>query len=129
MNGIILAAGSGTRFNGAIYPKCLASFDDRTLIDIQLSTLRACGITDITVVVGFAADSVRLACGPHVRFVENTHFRETNSLYSLWLARRVLDQGFVVMNCDVLFHPSMLVDLLTARHENALLVAYPEPDA
>jgi len=129
MNGIILAAGSGTRFNGAIYPKCLASFDDRTLIDIQLSTLRACGITDITVVVGFAADSVRLACGPHVRFVENTHFRETNSLYSLWLARRVLDQGFVVMNCDVLFHPAMMNDLLTARHENALLVAYPEPDA
>jgi choline kinase len=41
----------------------------------------------------------------------------------------VLDQGFVVMNCDVLFHPAMLMDLLTARHENALLVAYPEPDA
>ena len=33
------------------------------------------------------------------------------------------------MNCDVLFHPAMLMDLLTARHENALLVAYPEPDA
>ena len=129
MNGIILAAGSGTRFNGAVYPKCLAPFDDRTLINIQLSTLRLCGITDITVVVGFAADSVRLACGPQVRFVENTRFRETNSLYSLWLARPVLDQGFVVMNCDVLFHPAMLMDLLTSRHENALLVAYPEPDA
>ena len=80
MRGIILAAGSGTRFNGAVSPKCLASFDDRTLIDIQLSTLRACGITDITVVVGFAADSVRLACGSQVRFVENIRFRETNSL-------------------------------------------------
>ena len=55
-------------------------------------------------------------------------FSETNSLYSLWLARPVLEQGFVVMNCDVLFHPAMLVDLLTARHENALLVAYPEHD-
>jgi len=128
MRGIILAAGTGTRFNGAVHPKCLATFDERTLINIQLATLRACGITDITVVVGFAADSVRVACGPQVRFVENTHYRKTNSLYSLWLARRVLDQGFVVMNCDVLFHPSMLVDLLTARHENALLVAYPGPD-
>jgi len=64
-----------------------------------------------------------------VRFVENTRFRETNSLYSLWLARPVLLQGFVVMNCDVLFHPTMLFDLLTARHQNALLVAYPEPNA
>jgi choline kinase len=128
MNGIILAAGSGTRFNGAVHPKCLAPFGDRTLITIQLSTLRACGITDITVVVGFDADNVRVACGPHVRFIENARFRETNSLYSLWLARPVLEQGFVVMNCDVLFHPAMLLDLLTARHKNALLVAYPEPD-
>jgi choline kinase len=128
MRGIILAAGTGTRFNGAVHPKCLATFGQRTLITIQLSVLRACGITDITVVVGFDADSVRLACGPHVRFVENTRFAETNSLYSLWLARPVLEQGFVVLNCDVLFHPAMLTDLLTARHENALLVAYPEQD-
>jgi choline kinase len=47
-------------------------------------------------------------------------------LCSLWLARRVLQQGFVVMNRDVLFHPAMLVDLLAARHQNALLVAYPQ---
>jgi choline kinase len=126
MRGIILAAGAGTRFHDAVHPKCLVTFDERTLISIQLSALRACGITDITVVVGFAADSVRLACGPHVRFIENTRFHETNSLYSLWLARRVLQQEFVVMNCDVLFHPAMLVDLLTARHQNALLVAYPQ---
>jgi len=126
MKGVILAAGAGTRFNGAVHPKCLALFADHTLINFQLAALRSCGITDITVVVGFAADSVRLACGPHVRFVENTRFSETNSLYSLWLARPVLEQGFVVMNCDVLFDPAMLVDLLTARHDNALLVAYPE---
>jgi len=129
MRGVILAAGSGTRFNGALHPKCLAMFDERTLINIQLSALRSCGITDITVVVGFAADAVRLACGPHVRFIENTRFRDTNSLYSLWLARPVLEEGFVVMNCDVLFHPAMLADLLTARHDNALLIAYPEMNA
>jgi len=126
--GIILAAGTGTRFNGAVHPKCLASFNERPLISIQLSALRSCGISDITVVVGFAADTVRLACGPHVHFVENTRFRETNSLYSLWLARPVLSEGFVVMNCDVLFDPAMLSDLLTARYDNALLVSYPGVD-
>jgi choline kinase len=50
-------------------------------------------------------------------------------MYSLWLARPVLEEGFVVMNCDVLFHPAMLADLLTARHDNALLIAYPEMNA
>jgi choline kinase len=33
------------------------------------------------------------------------------------------------MNCDVLFHPQMLMDLLTSRHEDALLVSYQENDS
>jgi L-glutamine-phosphate cytidylyltransferase len=28
------------------------------------------------------------------------------------------------MNCDVLVHPQLLTDLMTARHEDALLLAY-----
>ena len=32
----------------------------------------------------------------------------------------------MVLNCDVLFHPVLLADLLTARHEDALLLAYRE---
>jgi choline kinase len=43
-------------------------------------------------------------------------------LYSLWLARDLLAEGFVVLNCDVLFHEQLLADLLTARYEDALLV-------
>lgn len=127
MRGVILAAGSGTRFNGgAVHPKCLAAFDGTPLIAMQLRALRGSGIDDIAVVVGFGAADVRRACGPDVHFVENTIFERTNSLYSLWLARRVLTEGFVVMNCDVLFPPAMLADLVTARHQNALLVSYPE---
>lgn len=127
VKGVILAAGAGTRFNGAVHPKCLASFDGTPLIELQMRALRACGIDDVTVVVGFEAGSVRRACGPGTQFVENAIFDETNSLYSLWLARGVLEEGFVVMNCDVLFPPALLVDLVTAGHPNALLVSYPEP--
>jgi choline kinase len=129
VSGVILAAGAGTRLSGTngVRPKCLAEFGGTPLIDLQLRALRWCGIDEITVVVGFEADRVRNACGPGVRFVENQVFAETNSLYSLWLARPVLCEGFVVMNCDVLFHPAMLLDLVAARHDNALLVAYPEP--
>jgi choline kinase len=32
--------------------------------------------------------------------------------------------GFLVLNADVLFHPQLLNDLLTAQYEDALLVAY-----
>jgi choline kinase len=71
---------------------------------------------------------VRRACGPGIRFVENARYAQTNSLYSLWLARALLSEPFVVMNCDVLLHPRLLDDLLTARHEDALLLAYQDDD-
>ena len=129
MRGVILAAGAGTRLTGSavVRPKCLAPFDRVPLIELQMRALRWCGIDDVTVVVGFEAERVRRSCGPGVRFVENTEFASTNSLYSLWLARPLLGEAFVVLNCDVLFHPVMLDDLLTARHDNALLVSYPQP--
>ena len=126
MTGVILAAGKGARLNGTIgdKPKCLLRVGGRTLLERQIDALEAAGIRDIVVVVGCQADAVMRACGHRVSYVENSRFAQTNSLYSLWLARPMLGDGFVVMNCDVLFHPQLLEDLLTARHEDALLVSF-----
>ena len=126
MKGIILAAGKGSRLNGTLgdKPKCLLRLGGRTLIERQIETLRANRIDDIAVVVGCQAEWVRRTCGVGITYVENTRFAQTNSLYSLWLARPLLLDGFVVMNCDVLFHPRLLTDLIESRHDNALLVSY-----
>jgi choline kinase len=131
MRGVVLAAGRGARLNGTAgdLPKCLARVGGTTLVERQINALRASGIDDVVVVVGCEAERVRRCCGRGVQFVENTRFAQTNSLYSLWLARPLLLDGFVVMNCDVLLHPQLLYDLLTARHEDALLVAYQDGDA
>ena len=128
MKGIILAAGRGLRLNGETgsTPKCLMEIGGSTLLERQIEALRAAGVDDIVVVVGYRAEHVRRAAGEGVRYVENTRFDQTNSLYSLWLAREHLAGGFVVMNSDVLFHPRLLADLIACRHENALLIAYRE---
>jgi choline kinase len=125
MKGIILAAGRGARLNGGKgdMPKCLATVGGETMLTRNIRVLRAAGIEEIIVVVGCAAETVRRSC-PDVTFVENTIFAQTNSLYSLWLARTLLTEGFVVMNCDVLVHPQLVFDLVNARHEDALLLAY-----
>jgi choline kinase len=111
-------------------PKCLVKLGGVSLLERQIDTLREAGVSDIAVVVGCQSDDVRHVCGRGIDFVENTRYAVTNSLYSLWLARPLLVEGdgFVVMNCDVLFHPQLLDDLLTARHEDALLVSYQEDD-
>lgn len=128
MRGIILAAGRGSRLNGTANesPKCLVELGGTTLIGRQISVLRKAGIDQITVVVGCEADRVRRECGQGITYVENRDYASTNSMYSLWMARPLLYEGFVVLNCDVLFHPALLRDLLSARHENALLLAYRE---
>ena len=130
MKGVVLAAGRGARLNGTAgdLPKCLARVGGMTLVERQIAALRTSGLSDVVVVVGCEAERVRRGCGRGVQFVENTRFAQTNSLYSLWLARPLLLDGFVVMNCDVLLHPQLLDDLLTARHEDALLVAYQDDD-
>jgi len=128
MRGIILAAGKGSRLNGTAgdKPKCLVEIGGLTLVERQLQILERAGVDDVTIVVGCAADRVRSQCGHRAAYIENTRYAETNSLYSLWMARALLSEGFVVLNCDVLFHPVLLTDLLTSRHPEALLIAYRE---
>jgi choline kinase len=130
MRGVILAAGKGSRLNGTAgeKPKCLVQVGSQTLVERQIRLLRHSGIDDIVVVVGCQADRVRAVCGRGITYIENARFAETNSLYSLWMARALLNDGFVVLNCDVLFHPVLLDDLLASRHDAALLVAYREAD-
>jgi choline kinase len=127
MKGVILAAGQGARLNGGHgdTPKCLVSLGGESLLSRNIRLLRSAGIDDVVVVVGCAADQVRRSAAD-ATFVENEIFARTNSLYSLWLTRAHLSDGFVVMNCDVLVHPQLLADLMGTRYEDALLVDFCE---
>jgi choline kinase len=129
MRAVILAAGTGNRLRAVIgaVPKCLAQVGERTLLERQLDILRAHDIDRITVVVGYRRDAIEAVCGRQVNFVYNPHYATTNSLYSLWLARDLLSEGFVVLNSDVLFHPHLLTRLLTSDHEDALLMEPRDP--
>ena len=119
------------RLNGTAgeLPKCLVDVGGLTLVERQILALRAAGIDQIVIVIGHGADRVRQACGPGCIYVENRDYASTNSLFSLWLARDFLGDGFVVLNADVLFHPQLLADLLLSKCEDALLVAYADGQA
>jgi choline kinase len=129
MRAVILAAGRGARLRGVTgqRPKCLARVGAVTLIERQLTALRRAGVGAITVVAGYHAADVRRVCRG-VDVAHNGRFASTNSLYSLWLVRDLIAGGFVVLNADVLFHEQLLVDLLTSRYDDALLVAAPAVD-
>jgi len=114
------------RLNGTAgeLPKCLVKVGNLTLIEHQIQALKSAGIDEIVIVIGHGAERVRQTCGPDCVYVENREYASTNSMFSLWLARDFLPDGFVVLNADVLFHPQILIDLLSSSCEDALLVAY-----
>ena len=116
MKAIILAAGLGSRLGPKAKgrPKALQRVGNRTLIEHQLEALSAEGVGPVVVVTGHGADQIRTVLGDSVEYVFNDVAADTNSLYSLWLARDWLQEDVLLLNCDVLFHPDILKRLLRA---------------
>ena len=121
---LILAAGVGRRLGGPDgRPKSLLAFDGRSLVARHIAILRACGVDDITIVVGYGAEMLRAEAGPGVSFVENPAFRE-GSVVSLWCGRAVLTSGrpVVLMDADVIYDARLMHRLLDSRAGNVLLL-------
>ena len=123
MTAVLLAAGCARRLGQVTRetPKCLLEVGGKSLIRHQIDAMKACGVDQFIVVVGFWADKIRAHLGDSVKYVLNEVYDSTNSLYSLSLALPKVSGGMVLTNGDVLFHPKLLAQLLGSPHPDALL--------
>lgn len=121
---IILAAGRGGRLGSLTSerPKCLLRVGVRSLLEQQLEALRQQGLDSIVVVGGYRAEAVEAELHGRAELLLNPRHAETNSLYSLWLAREFAAGGFVLLNADVLFDPEILHRVLKSPHPEAFAV-------
>jgi len=122
--GVILAAGRGMRLGKltAEMPKGMLEVGGSPLIEKQLDALRSFGINDIYLIVGFAAEKVEKALGGAAKYIRNKRWESTNNIYSLYLARDVASNGFVLINSDDLFHPGILKSLIESPYPDAISV-------
>lgn len=123
-NAVILAAGHGSRMGAltADRPKALLEVAGFPLIDRQVDALTMSGVRNITVVTGYRHDRLHEHLGNRVSYVHNHRYSQSNSLYSLWLARDVVRQGAVVMNSDILVSPLLVARLLGTPARDAALI-------
>lgn len=129
MKAVILAAGVGRRIAATEPgPKCLISFDGETLLERHLCALARCGITDVTLVLGYEAARVKsvldvLDPRGEVNTLFNPDYTE-GSVVSLWTARERLDAGadVLLMDADVLYVPAILERLAVTRRANCFLL-------
>lgn len=99
MNAIILAAGMGTRLRPLTneIPKCLVKVNDVPLVESQINFLLNTGITDITLVSGYKAETLDYLKRKYgVSIVFNDKYGTCNNFYSMYLVRDRLQDTYVV---------------------------------
>ena len=67
----------------------------------------------------------------HITFVHNPIYKETNYIYSIYCARKFLDDDIVLMHGDLVFEASVLEDMLAFEHscmKVSSTLALPEKD-
>ncbi len=125
MIGLVLAAGASRRLRPDTdhLPKTLLPVDGEvTILDIALKNLAAVGLTDVAVIVGYAAAAVgsRVPAlerrhGVAIELIHNDRAEEWNNAYSLWLACDHFSSGVLLVNGDTLHPVSVEQTLLAAR--------------
>jgi len=123
--GLVMAAGAGRRLRPETdhLPKTLLRVDGEvTILDIALKNLAAAGITDVVILVGYAAAAVadrapdlEQRYGVSLELVYNDRAEEWNNAYSLWLAREHFGRGMLLVNGDTVHPASVERTLLAAR--------------
>ena len=97
-NAVILAAGLSSRFAPISYerPKGLLKVRGEVLIERQIEQLRAAGVNDIVVVVGYKKESFYYLEDKYgVGIVVNRVYAERNNNSSLMLVREVLGNTYI----------------------------------
>lgn len=101
----ILAAGYGLRMVpiNTEEPKGLLEVKNEPLIERIIKQLHEVGITDISIVVGFMKEHYEYLIDQYnVKLIVNTHYNARNNIYSLYLAKDRLENGYIIP-CDIWF--------------------------
>jgi choline kinase len=96
---------------------------EATILDLALRNLAAVGLSDVVVIVGYAAQVIadrvpdlERRHGVALELVYNDKAEEWNNAYSLWLGRDHFSQGVLLVNGDTV-HPVSVEQTLLAAHE------------
>lgn len=124
MTSIILAAGMGRRLSLGI-PKCLIEIAGVSILKRQIAAFRAAGVDHFVIVVGYRETDVREHLAGEqgsFTYITNPRFAETNTIYSLYLARHQFDSSFFYANGDVVFDWRLTQRLLPADESTVMAV-------
>ena len=120
MKAIILAAGASRRFGDYLRgkPKSTLQLGGRTLLQHQVSNLRAGGVDDFVVVKGYHPEDIVV---PDSRCYLNPAFASTNMVHSLFCAVPEIEGEVIIAYADIVYETGIIEKLRTC--DKAIAVA------
>ena len=139
MKALILCSGTGERLRPLTRnkPKPLIEIGNSTILGHQLDNLIECGINDVIITTGPFEHKIRkhVACeypALNASYVKNPKYRTTNYIYSMWLAKELINDDVVLLHGDLLFEKKLLKRILDEKYPNCVLanreIAAPQKD-
>lgn len=123
---VILAAGRGARLKPYTdsYPKGFVKIDGETLIERSIRLLREAGIKRILVGVGYKAEMYEaIAHDLDIELYHNTEYSSSESYYTLYLAKDLIDSDFLLLESDLLYNSKAIERILNSPHDNTFLAS------
>jgi len=129
MKALILDSGMGKRLRPLTkrMPEALLMVGGNTLLGHQLDNLLSCDIQDVIITTGPFENMIKSYMRErypniNVSYVRNPRYRTTNYIYSMWLARELIDDDIILLHGDLLFEKKLLKKLIGQKFPNCVLV-------
>ncbi len=124
---VILAAGMGSRLKGTIEekPKGFLQFGNKSLIEESIAKLIGIGITKIVIVTGYHSeyyDKLKEKY-PFVVTIKNQDFNKTGSMYSLFTAKELIENDFLLLESDLIYEYKALQVTQNSAFSNCILLS------
>ena len=115
---LLLAAGKGSRLYPLTHdtPKCLTMVHGASILERLVINLSKQGFKRLVVVTGYQEKHIRAflgtrAGGMTIDYIFSPRYATTNNIYSLWMAREIINEPFLLIESDLVFDVSLLDDM------------------
>jgi len=120
MKALILNSGMGRRMGELTQdsPKCMTKISDTdTILSRQLKMIEAAGIGEVVITTGYCDDILMqyvssLGLSLKISYVKNPIYDKSNYIYSIHLAKALLDDDIVLMHGDLVFEEAVFEDII-----------------
>ena len=128
---LLLAAGTGSR----LFPltkssaKCLTLVNEKSILERLIINLKKQGFERLVIITGYEKEGIMDFLGSKsgnlsIEYINSPLYRTTNNIYSLWMARNIISEPFVLFESDLVLSTSLLDEMM---FPDKIAVAQMEP--